>query len=1277
MATITTRSGKGSPLTNQEVDDNFTNLNTDKAELSGAAFTGAITTTSTIDGRDVAADGAKLDGIESGATADQTAAEIRALVESATDSNVFTDADHTKLDGIEAGADVTDTTNVVAALTAGSNITIAADGTISSTDTNTQLTSEQVQDIVGAMLSGNTESGITVTYQDADGTIDFTVSSQTDENFTSALKTKLDGIEAGADVTDTANVVASLTAGSNVTIAADGTISSTDTNTQLSTEQVQDIVGAMFSGNTETRITATYQDTDGTIDLVVDNMNQSVGDATITISAGTSLSGGGDFTTNQSTNETITINHADTSSQASVNNSGNTVIQDVTLDTHGHVTGLTSKALSIPAAANNATITISAGTDLTGGGTFTTNQSTAGTITINHEDVSSQASVNNSGGTVIQDVTLNANGHVTALGSVNLDSRYFTESESDGRYARLTGATFTGNVTLSGADDENALTLSGTSPTMAFTDSGSEDDFYIHVNSNNFYVLTDRGGVGGYGAWETPHPLQLEADTNVGYLFGSRMFAENYHPNADKWTNARTLTLTGDATGSVSWDGSGNATMTTVVGDDSHFHHRLDSTDDRDVKPSDTGIVGGVQALKPFFTSFGGMTGASNATYLDMLAFDTYSDSSGGGPSAISFHKGASAGDPIMYIWKADWNATTWSTGQRVFADNYHPNADKLTTARTIAGSSFDGTANIDISYNNLTNKPSIPAAANNATITLSAGTGLSGGGDFTTNQSSAETLTFNLATPTDAPASWQDVVGWNGALIKDAAVEIHGSGYLRASYLNMTHGVGTRSSDTVFYSSTDDYIRKTNATGMRSSLNVPTRTGGDASGTWGISITGDAGTVDGLNASSFIRSDADDNVSGNTEWQDNYQVRFGNDADFRIFHDGNHAYFRNYNHAQGNIYFTGEDTAGTNKALIYMINNTARPYVQLFENGGERLKTTSTGVDLALGMSVAGTTVIDSSRNVTNLGTVGCGSLTSTGSINVGDGTAQSKVAIKKADNDASDHIEFYNGTTRIGEIGCQDTSWLRINQITNTNIYTPRYIRADNGFRVDGTALGIQGDGSSVIPVGSAATPSLRFNGDTNTGVYQNGADAVGISAGGTRRASFGTTIYLESDDVRINRYLYHNGDTNTYMRMDADRITFVAGAVEFIDMTEGSDDNINFNTRARFNKGIREQSDTLTGTAVTIDQNNATNFVHDLTGNTTYTFSNPAASGDSSSFTLKVIQDSTARTITWPTSVDWVGGSAPTLSSASGAVDVFVFFTHDGGTTYYGFVAGQDLK
>lgn len=112
--------------------------------------------------------------------------------------------------------------------------------------------------------------------------------------------------------------------------------------------------------------------------------------------------------------------------------------------------------------------------------------------------------------------------------------------------------------------------------------------------------------------------------------------------------------------------------------------------------------------------------------------------------------------------------------------------------------------------------------------------------------------------------------------------------------------------------------------------------------------------------------------------------------------------------------------------------------------------------------------------------------------------------------------------------------------------------------------------------------------------------------------------------------------------------------------------------------FDNGISEESTTITSAsgAATLNMRDGTNFVHDLTENVTYTFSNPASSGKVSSFTLKVIQGSTARTITWPTSVDWAAATAPTLSTDNDAVDVFVFMTHDGGTTWYGFTAGQAM-
>lgn len=98
--------------------------------------------------------------------------------------------------------------------------------------------------------------------------------------------------------------------------------------------------------------------------------------------------------------------------------------------------------------------------------------------------------------------------------------------------------------------------------------------------------------------------------------------------------------------------------------------------------------------------------------------------------------------------------------------------------------------------------------------------------------------------------------------------------------------------------------------------------------------------------------------------------------------------------------------------------------------------------------------------------------------------------------------------------------------------------------------------------------------------------------------------------------------------------------------------------------------------TGTA-TVDCEAGNVFGISLSENTTFVFSNPPATGTAYGFTLKITQDSTARTATWPASVDWPSGLDPTLTTTSGAVDVFVFFTHDGGTTWYGFTAGQDMK
>jgi hypothetical protein len=95
---------------------------------------------------------------------------------------------------------------------------------------------------------------------------------------------------------------------------------------------------------------------------------------------------------------------------------------------------------------------------------------------------------------------------------------------------------------------------------------------------------------------------------------------------------------------------------------------------------------------------------------------------------------------------------------------------------------------------------------------------------------------------------------------------------------------------------------------------------------------------------------------------------------------------------------------------------------------------------------------------------------------------------------------------------------------------------------------------------------------------------------------------------------------------------------------------------------------------GTLATVDMTAANFFSATLGSATTFAFTNPCASGDFGGFVMELTNGGSA-TVTWPASVDFVGGTAPTLTAAG--VDQLVFTTRDNGTTYLGFVAGLDVK
>ena len=160
-----------------------------------------------------------------------------------------------------------------------SNSAITIDGTSVSlggsiTTTNTQLTQEQVEDIVGGMLDG-TETGISVSYDDTDGNIDFVIGSGAITNAMlagSIANDKLAGSIANAKLANSSITI------DGQSVALGGSVSTN--NTQLSTENVEDIVGGMLDG-TETGISVSYDDTDGNLDFVVANSDfELTGDVT-------------------------------------------------------------------------------------------------------------------------------------------------------------------------------------------------------------------------------------------------------------------------------------------------------------------------------------------------------------------------------------------------------------------------------------------------------------------------------------------------------------------------------------------------------------------------------------------------------------------------------------------------------------------------------------------------------------------------------------------------------------------------------------------------------------------------------------------------------------------------------------------------------------------------------------------------------------------------------------------------------------------------------------
>lgn len=138
--------------------------------------------------------------------------------------------------------------------------------------------------------------------------------------------------------------------------------------------------------------------------------------------------------------------------------------------------------------------------------------------------------------------------------------------------------------------------------------------------------------------------------------------------------------------------------------------------------------------------------------------------------------------------------------------------------------------------------------------------------------------------------------------------------------------------------------------------------------------------------------------------------------------------------------------------------------------------------------------------------------------------------------------------------------------------------------------------------------------------------------------------------------------------------------ASASDTLKMQDGAGtDIVTVSTnKVAYGKGISEEAVTVTQSSgtVTLDLAQGNFFEFTLTENVTgWTFSNLASSGTASSWIIKITQHaSSAKTVAYPSSIKWAGGTDHVMSTATGAIDIVSMFTIDGGTTIYANIVGK---
>ena len=400
------------------------------------------------------------------------------------------------------------------------------------TISSTGKTTEEIQDIVGGMMSGNTESGITVAYEDGDGTVDFTVSlSSFDTDALSEGSSNLYYTDARADA------------------RVQNAILDSDTMT-----------GALSSNVPSAESTKAYVDAQTTDETAEGSSNLYYTDARVQ-----SFLGGGSLSGHIIPNTDVTYDLGSTSKQwrdiyvgpGSLYVNGQQVVSD-----------------------NSGTITVSADADqnvsvqTSGSGDVELNPTGTGTIQLKGGvQITAGKNVSSSDGNAISF----ANSiDVDAIESRSTDTNLVLSANGTGVVAVSDSLTVSGNLTVSGT------TTTVNSETISLADNiiALNSNFTSGTPTEDTGISVTRGGSAAKTLlWdETNDKWSVGSETFVAGTFEGALTGNvtgTVSGNAGSATvleTARTIGLSGDVSGSVSFNGSSDVTITATIADDSHNH---------------------------------------------------------------------------------------------------------------------------------------------------------------------------------------------------------------------------------------------------------------------------------------------------------------------------------------------------------------------------------------------------------------------------------------------------------------------------------------------------------------------------------------------------------------------------------------------------------------------------------------------------------------------------------------------------------------------------------